>query len=621
MSEHDCMLSAFHSTKPSACVQALPLSEPVKRKVSASGEPTSETSKRARGSDLASLASTTEASELGTTVLPRTPCNKSFVEDLVTPTLTSQFNSTTMNDKAPNTPPRPTTPPKSTPDTRDTASSARSITPLRISTSCVDPMCVNPSDSWRRRHQQPDTPTTPTSSQCSSPSTTAQLPKEEAGGPFRYELSGHVFQHNKFYEEFLPVDQVIQTQVREGITASGDLRPNAHLGVSANNTWTIHETISLQRSKIKTFGALVEMLNVLGKGAYETYQMNNEGEQYFRQETLFLNHSSQVAPWDSLSDPAMSLDLAMSSGHELENWGNMQIIIECKSSDDKASQNDAYLQLAHYAQAVFAHQVYRLHVFGFSLCGSIVNFVRFDRSGLLHSSDIDLSIPSGAHSFVKHVITLLTIDTKKFGYDTRYSFGQDSEENLVDTLFKFPGSDQAEVVSEVLCHRKRYCCGRATCVCALGNDVHKGIWRPKDRPDEGETLALFEGVFGVCQVKAFDYSTYSTELTYVEEVVHSPSASFFYLQKWATNPSASAVQSVCSDTIDASSAPASCASDFPESSESVSAPTTPRVVRVKSDTLMPRGTSLFDVQNSLHLLMAIHDALMAWTRTYQELWR
>ncbi|KAG8687666.1 hypothetical protein FRC08_011863 [Ceratobasidium sp. 394] len=43
-----------------------------------------------------------------------------------------------------------------------------------------------------------------------------------------------------------------------------------------------------------------------------------------------------------------------------------------------------------------------------------------------------------------------------------------------------------------------------------------------------------------------------------------------------------------------------------------SAPAVPieRPLRVKSNILMPRGSSLFDAQNSLHLLMAIHDTLL-----------
>ncbi|KAG8788009.1 hypothetical protein FRC12_015009 [Ceratobasidium sp. 428] len=353
------------------------------------------------------------------------------------------------------------------------------------------------------------------------------------------------------------------------------------------------------------------MLNVIGRAAHANYTSRFADDQFRRDYRPFHDHSNKAATWDYPSDASTKPDLvkAMTDGDGKAHWGDVELVIECKSSADTNDRNNAYLQLARYARTIFAHQVYRLRVFGFSLCGSIVNFVCFDRSGLLHSNDVDLSTKDGADSFVRHMITLLTIDSVNFGYDTRYSFGLDSEQNLVDTRFHFPGTDHPEVVSEVLCYRK-CCCGRATCVCALGDDVHKGIWRPKDRADEGETLALFKGVFGVCQVKAFSYGIYTTELRYPEEVVHSPSASFFYPRKGDTKPPASTVQSVRSKTTDAPSAPAKHASDSPKSSESVSAPTTPRIDRVKSDILMPRGSSLFEVQNSLHLLMAIHDALM-----------
>ncbi|KAG8687251.1 hypothetical protein FRC08_012084 [Ceratobasidium sp. 394] len=156
----------------------------------------------------------------------------------------------------------------------------------------------------------------------------------------------------------------------------------------------------------------------------------------------------------------------------------MELVIECKSNSNPTSRSDAYLQLARYARATFAHQIYRLHVLGFSLCSSIVNFVCFDRSGLLHSPDIDLSQQEGANSFVKHIIDLLTLGPNKFGYDTRFSFRREAGQNTVQTLFKFK-EYKPQVVSELLCYHK-CCCGRATCVCALGDDVLKSIWRLED---------------------------------------------------------------------------------------------------------------------------------------------
>ncbi|KAG8693065.1 hypothetical protein FRC09_010765 [Ceratobasidium sp. 395] len=303
----------------------------------------------------------------------------------------------------------------------------------------------------------------------------------------------------------------------------------------------------------------------------------------------------------------------MSSEEARAHWGDMELIIECKSSSIKKHRNEAYLQLARYARAVFAHQIYRLHVFGFSLCGSIVNFVRFDRSGLLHSPDIDLSTPGGAHSFVEHVITLLTIKPDEFGYDIRYSFKQNDEETKVDTLFKFPGSAEAQVVSELICYRK-CCCGRATCVCALGDDVHKGIWRPEDRDDEGETLVLFKGVFGVCQVKEFSYGIYTTRLKYPEDLVESPSAYFFY-----PNPNKQSTGHISgplkSSTRSKTASQPSASTESDSSDDNAVSGPMPRTsilrgVRVKSDILMPRGASLFDAQSPLHLVMAINDALL-----------
>jgi hypothetical protein len=257
--------------------------------------------------------------------------------------------------------------------------------------------------------------------------------------------------------------------------------------------------------------------------------------------------------------------------------------------------------------AVFQHDKFYeefLRVFGFSLCGSIVNFVCFDRSGLLHSPDIKLSTPDDADSFVQHVVTLLTLPAEKFGYDTRYPFHQHSHKKIMQTLFRFPGRKGEQAVNDVLCHRK-CCCGRATCVSVLGDDVHKSIWRPEDRPDEGVTLSQFKGVFGVCQVLAYDHSTYSTKLEHPDALRVSPSASFFF----PSSRNKSVAGSLASIKSKSASAQPSSPSQIPAPG-SVPASPVSRRVRVKSDILMLRGTSLFEAQNPLHLLYAIHDALM-----------
>ncbi|KAG9120926.1 hypothetical protein FRC07_003337 [Ceratobasidium sp. 392] len=566
----------------------MPIPEPStgsKRKSSANAEPTSETNKRTRGlsatqgssvSGLSNLVSVPEEAELEPAVLPaRAPRNQSAVTEPSTPTASKP--NTGLGKAQPS--PRP-----------------RLITPMVLSTSGTDHDCASLSDTGSLTRQPESRETQKSEGLQRSIDTNRSTLVDKSGMEelMRHELDGHVFEHKRFFDEFLESDPAIQNVVRRLILNSPEFTQTPLLDFD-NDRWVIHRDIALQRKEEDVYVPLAKMLNVVGRAAHTNYISRFPDDEFRQAYHSFLDHSKKKALWDYPSDAGTKPDLVKANCEDDEDerahWGDVELLIECKSFDDTTSRNNAYLQLARYARTVFAHQVYRLRVFGFSLCGSIVNFVCFDRSGLLHSSDIDISTPDGAHSFVQHIITLLTIDAKEFGYDTRYSFRQNEEQNRVDTLFKFPGYD-AQVVSEVLCYRK-CCCGRATCVCALGDDVHKGIWRPQDRDDEGETLSLFKGVFGVCQVKTFNHSVYSTELRYPEALVRSPSAGFFCLHKSGEKT-------------------ATCSSVRSASAMSRSTPTTvvSRGIRVKSDILMPRGVSLFEAQSPLHLLMAIHDALM-----------
>ncbi|KAG8792502.1 hypothetical protein FRC12_005933 [Ceratobasidium sp. 428] len=569
----------------------IPIPEPStgsKRKSSTNTEPTSETNKRTRGlsathgsnvSGLSNLVSVPEEAELEPAVLPaRAPRNQSSVAEPSTPTTGKP--KTGLGKSQPS--PRP-----------------RLITPMVLSTSGTDHGCASLSDtgSLTRQPESRETQKSEGLQRSIDTNRTTQVDKSGMEELMRHELDGHVFEHKKFFEEFLESDPAIQNVVRQLILSSPEFTQTSFLDFD-NDRWVIHRDIALQRKEEDVYIPLARMLNVVGRAAHTNYISRFPDDEFRQAYHSFLDHSKKQALWDYPSDAGTKPDLVKANCEDGEDgedkrahWGDVELLIECKSFDDTTSRNNAYLQLARYARTVFAHQVYRLRIFGFSLCGSIVNFVCFDRSGLLHSSDIDISTPDGAHSFVQHIITLLTIDAKEFGYDTRYSFRQNEEQNRVDTLFKFPGYD-AQVVSEVLCYRK-CCCGRATCVCALGDDVHKGIWRPKDRDDEGETLTLFKGVFGVCQVKTFNHSIYSTELRYPEALVRSPSAGFFCLHKSGEK------------TATCSSARSASAVSRPTPTAAVS-----RGIRVKSDILMPRGVSLFEAQSPLHLLMAIHDALM-----------
>ena len=162
----------------------------------------------------------------------------------------------------------------------------------------------------------------------------AWIGEAEMGEILKHELCGQVFLHKKFFDEFLPLNDAIQTEVCDWIVSSGDLQSDSLLGFTGGH-WTIHESISQQRNKRLVYGPLADLLNVIGHGAYKTYQRLHQGEQFHQHYHLFYNHSSSTTLWDSPSDAATSPDLVMIRDQKRAHWGDMELLIECKSSSEK----------------------------------------------------------------------------------------------------------------------------------------------------------------------------------------------------------------------------------------------------------------------------------------------
>ncbi|QRW05813.1 hypothetical protein RhiLY_04812 [Ceratobasidium sp. AG-Ba] len=104
---------------------------------------------------------------------------------------------------------------------------------------------------------------------------------------------------------------------------------------------------------------------------------------------------------------------------------------------------------------------------------------------------------------------------------------------------------------------------------------------------------------------------YSTKLNHLEDLELSPFASFFDPRgksKAVSGPPTRSFHSQSGNTSRMSTDPH--ASEAPAVSGPEPVVSVSRGVRIKSDILMPRGMSLFGTQNPLHLLMAIHDALL-----------
>ncbi|KAG8707358.1 hypothetical protein FRC09_001878, partial [Ceratobasidium sp. 395] len=344
------------------------------------------------------------------------------------------------------------------------------------------------------------------------------------------ELHGAVFLYEGFYDDFmggavLKIHNKIKKYIKSKVLKLEDSQWSFD-----NNPFTVGD-------EKKTYAPLVELLNAIGQAVYNA-DHNNGADQFRREYRPFSDQHSQLMRSNYPSDAGKKPDLvkAKRPGKHAAHWGDVEMVVECKSHNTQGDQNEAYLQLARYARGIFSHQIYRLHVFGVAVCGPIVTFVRFDRSGLLHSPNINLSTPEGADSFVRHIISLLSLSALDFGYDPQYTFEPklDKLYKQSDTLFAL-GGYLPRVVSSLLCHRK--CCrGRATMTSCLAaatlvdaqirssvvesdlvrrfvkqEIVHKRIWRHEERTDEGTTLWRFEGVFAVCQVVTFRDNVYTTQ--------------------------------------------------------------------------------------------------------------
>ncbi|CAE6521747.1 unnamed protein product [Rhizoctonia solani] len=123
------------------------------------------------------------------------------------------------------------------------------------------------------------------------------------------------------------------------------------------------------------------------------------------------------------------------------HWETLMMPIEVKSK--LTYRKVAMKQLSRYARAVFAHQIHRRHLYGIVICKWAATFVRFDRSGIVHSEPIDM-----LHSpteFRQAFAGLMMLDRTEFGYDpaftTKYTSGAQLEYYVDLPAAAFPSGD------------------------------------------------------------------------------------------------------------------------------------------------------------------------------------
>ncbi|EJD02662.1 uncharacterized protein FOMMEDRAFT_155991 [Fomitiporia mediterranea MF3/22] len=96
-------------------------------------------------------------------------------------------------------------------------------------------------------------------------------------------------------------------------------------------------------------------------------------------------------------------------------WRDIKALLEIKRSSAESARRDAYRELLNCVRMVFAAQMNRRFVMGATICGDIMTFYIFDRSGCLVSEAFDIN--TDVERVTRVVCGMLFVDEIRLGYD------------------------------------------------------------------------------------------------------------------------------------------------------------------------------------------------------------
>ncbi|CEL63354.1 hypothetical protein RSOLAG1IB_05398 [Rhizoctonia solani AG-1 IB] len=220
----------------------------------------------------------------------------------------------------------------------------------------------------------------------------------EMGKYLEDELRGAIYCDPNFEQNFLKVGKDREPLLDEAIKACS--------GSFANQ---LRENLSGERA---LYRPIAKVLNRI-KGAVE--RVRGKNHLGLLGQAIQDHHKSGFFS----EDPEMSRikpDLVMFEGTQ-ETWETLMMPIEVKAKHTFLKVG--MKQLARYARGIFAHQIHRRFVYGMVICRWAATFVRFDRSGILHSKPIDMKMQPD--KFRRAFAGLMMLDRDGFGYDTAFS--------------------------------------------------------------------------------------------------------------------------------------------------------------------------------------------------------
>ncbi|KAF8681210.1 other FunK1 protein kinase [Rhizoctonia solani] len=310
------------------------------------------------------------------------------------------------------------------------------------------------------------------------------------------EINGAVFQYPPLCEELL-INQAHLTQTMESLARSPLLRRDGH--------WSIDCTSFESADNHSMHQAWADLLDVIMRAAFRSDRFRPGPQPIvpLRGARVLCDHSS--GDMDTFPDVAQG----HRDTHGRYHWATLEFFAQCKAKPDQLGK--ALMQIARYSRAMLIHQVYRRFVYSLALCGTEATFVRVGRSGITHSTPID--VKADPEQFIRAAASVFGLDDGQFGYDTRFYYWPPLaiEDDGRKRQLRVKTGNWRWIVMELLCQRMCLV-GRATVVmllCRVGNPKHravlKSIWRYESQPDEGDTLRKLEGSPGICRCHWNEY--------------------------------------------------------------------------------------------------------------------
>ncbi|KAA8914075.1 hypothetical protein FN846DRAFT_927756 [Sphaerosporella brunnea] len=199
-------------------------------------------------------------------------------------------------------------------------------------------------------------------------------------------------------------------------------------------------------------------------------------------------------------------------------WDQVRVVGELKRNPKTDGLDKTILQLANYVREMFGTQPQRCWVLAFTLCGELMRVFRFDRSGVLASTAID--IHDQPMLFISAMKAFLTDDATALGFDPsiRWTPAGDAEQVYDPTMhFIYPSLPDPFVVAaggaKYRIFRgfivRRYAIATRGTVCWRARPydapldspwvyVVKDQWRAAERESEGDFLSrISRGTVGL----------------------------------------------------------------------------------------------------------------------------